>query len=437
MSDVMTHVDSEDAGGTREVPPAQDHARGAHAWFIIVICLLGISSGPAAFCLASIGLFSEPLSREFGWDRTGISLAVSLMMLFTAISLPVIGRFIDRFGVKKVLIPSVALQALCFLVAPLMQSYWQFIAIYIAIGTIAVGSNSVPYMRLLSTWFDRSRGLAIGIAGSGTGLGFAYVPILTEVLVNHFGWRGGYIGLGVILLLVTLPLVAFALRESPSHETDDSEQEAGTDGAVKQVSGYTLREAIFKREFWSLVTIFMALAFVLYGLIPHLVPLLTDRGVSASKAAQLASAFGAAAFAGRLMIGFLVDRHDARVIAFIFFSLSALGIAIFLLPLPFWTLYCAAILLGGSLGAEVDMLAYLTSRYFGLRSFAEVFSVLFSAVMVAMGLGPLAFGVVFDASGSYQSILMLGIPICVFAVIMLLTLRPYSQRRRGGPVSMT
>ena len=97
----------------------------------------------------------------------------------------------------------------------------------------------------------------------------------------------------------------------------------------------------------------------------------------------------------------------------------------------------AAILLGGSLGAEVDMLAYLTSRYFGLKSFAEIFSFLFAAVMIAMSLGPLAFGIVFDQTGSYQAILLTGIPICILAVGMLTLLRPYSQKERGAPISQT
>lgn len=414
--------------------------RSNYRWLIVIVCLLGISTGPAAFCLASIGLFTEPLSQAYGWNRTEISLAISVMMLSTAVSLPFIGRLVDRYGVKRVLAPSVVILGLCFCAVPMVQSYWQFILVYTAIGTLAVGSNSVPYMRILSTWFDRSRGLAIGLAGSGTGLGFAYVPIVTERLIANFGWQGGYIGLGMILLLLTLPMVLIILKESPEEMGMSADGEALDAEKAEEAppqTGDTLSEAWRKRDFWCLAAIFMSLAFVLYGLIPHLVPMLMDNGISATAAASLASVFGASAFGGRLLIGCLVDRYDARLIAFVFFSLSAVGLALFIMPIPFWASWIAAILLGGSLGAEVDMLAYLTSRYFGLKSFAELFSVLFAAVMVAMGLGPLAFGAVFDATGSYWSILMLGIPICIFAVAMLFLLRPYGERKRGGPISMT
>lgn len=402
-----------------------------HGWLIVAVCLFGISTGPAAMGLASMGLFARALGEQFHWDRTQLSLAVTVMMLCTSASLPVVGYLIDRYGVRRVLIPSVILLALCMATLGLVQSYWQFLAAYIAMGTLAVGTNSVPYMRLLASSFDRSRGLAIGVAGSGTGLGFAYIPLITERTISAYGWRGGYFSLAVLLIVITLPLVAFVLKEPPTGIVRDDEQ---APGAV----GDSLAEALRKRDFWLLALIFMSLAFVLYGLIPHLVPMLTDRGVPETSAARIASIFGFAAFGGRLLIGTLIDRYDARRIAFVFFLLSAAGLVIFLIPsIPLWAVLTAAILLGGSLGAEVDMLAYFTSRYFGLRHFAKIFGILFAAVLVTMGIGPLAFGMVFDATGSYRSILMLGIPICVLAIALLLGLRSYAERARGGPISIT
>lgn len=407
-------------------------------WLIVVVCLLGISTGPAAFGLASLFLLGGPIGAEFGWSRTAISTAVSVMMLCTAFSLPLMGRLVDRFGVKPVLVPSVIIFGLCLMAGSLIHEYWQFIAVYVAMGTIAVGTNSVPYMRVLTAWFDRRRGLAIGIAGSGTGLGFGYVPLVTEKLVSHYGWRGGYVGLGLIMLLFTLPMILFLLHEKPQsfglHPDGATTDEHAAQPAV---SGDTLAEAMRRRDFWTLIAIFAGLAFVLYGLIPHMVPILQDRGMPVNQAAWLASAFGWSAFGGRLLIGFLVDRYDARRIAFTFFSLSAVGLVLLAVPVPTWALAVAAMLLGVSLGAEVDMLAYLTSRYFGLKNFAQIFGAMFSAVMVAMSLSPLAFGAVYDYTGSYRSILALGVPLCVLAIVLVLMLRPYGERARGGPVSVT
>lgn len=409
-----------------------------YGWIIVPVCLFGISSGPAAFGLASMGLFSEPLAQAFGWSRTQISGAVSAMMLATALTMPLVGRLVDRWGARRVLLPSIVLLAACFAVLPFVTSYAQFMAAYIGMGTIAVGTNSVPYMRILAAWFDRRRGLAIGIAGSGTGLGFAYVPLLSEALISRFGWQGGYFGLAAVLLLVTLPLVFFLLHETPAQlglAIDGGLAETGEEAGEAQ--GMTPREAMGRRDFWVLATIFVGLAFVLYGLIPHLVPMLVDRGIASGTAALIASIFGLSAFGGRLLIGFLIDKYDARRIAFAFFSLSAFGLLVLAMSAPAPLLVLVAILLGGSLGAEVDMLAYLCSRYFGLRSFAQIFSLLFSAVMVAMGLGPLAFGMVFDATGSYGAILALGVPICVAAIALVLLLKPYGERSRGAQISQS
>ncbi|MGX1801569.1 MFS transporter [Brevundimonas naejangsanensis] len=406
-------------------------------WLVVVVALFGISTGPAAFGLASMGLVSGPLAEEFGWSLSQISGAVSLMMLSTAACMPVAGRLVDRWGPRRVLLPSLIILGVAFLLAPFIRSYWQFLALYLVMGTLAVGTNSVAYMRILSSWFDKRRGLAIGIAGSGTGLGFAYVPVLSAALVSEFGWRGNYIGLGCILLFVTLPLVYVLLKETPEEVGLKADGAEADMDAPARVEGMSLGEAMRTRDFWVLGSVFVGLAFALYGLMPHLVPLMMSRGLNETAAASIASLFGLAAFGGRLLIGFLLDKFDARKIALLFFSLSALGLFSLNFSLPYWAFIGAALLLGGSLGAEVDMLAYLISRYFGLSAFSQIFSVMFSAIMVAMGLAPLVFGLVFDQTGSYAAILALGGPICVAAIGLVLLLRPYGERRRGAALSTT
>jgi MFS family permease len=314
--------------------------------------------------------------------------------------------------------------------APQVRTLWQFQAVYVAMGTLAAGTNSVAYMRVLTTWFDRSRGLAIGIAGSGTGLGFAYVPLLTEHLKSAYGWPYGYYGLAAICFCVTLPMVLLLLKERPGAVADTPKSPAAE-------VGMSLAEAIRGRDFWVLALMFMGVSAVLYGLLPHLVPMLTGAGLNEGDAAKIASVFGLATFGGRILIGFLVDRFDARRIALIFFMLSAIGLPLLSASLPIWAVFVAAFMLGGSLGAEVDMLAYLTSRYFGLRCFARIFGVLFGAVMLAMGAGPVIFGAIYDATGSYDGMLFAGAPLCAVAALVTLGLRPYGARARGGPVSVT
>jgi MFS family permease len=242
----MTTLDPQPATPDASAAAMSPAAR-AQPWLMVAVCLFGISAGPAAFGLASIGLFVTVFEQHYGWSRTQISSAVSAMMMCTAFALPLVGWLVDRLGVKRVLLPSVLALGLCLLAIPFATSFWQFFAIYIAMGTIAAGSNSVPYMRALASWFDRRRGLAIGIAGSGTGLGFAYVPILVQLLIDEHGWRWGYYGLGLIMLCVTLPLVAFVLREAPPAHTAAASQSPAME------HGVGLAEAVKMRDFWLLM----------------------------------------------------------------------------------------------------------------------------------------------------------------------------------------
>ena len=402
-------------------------------WLMVAACLFGVSTGMATFILGAIGLFVNGFEQEFGWTRTEVSVAVSALMIATAICLPFGGRLVDRFGARRVLVPSIVIFALLLMSVTMVRELWQFILVYILMGVLAVGTNSTAYMRLLANWFDRRRGLAICIAGSGTGLGFAYVPLMTHYAVTAYGWRGGYVLLGLILLCITLPVVLFILKDHPADaglqvdgRTDDLNPDAE---AARNEAGYTLREALARREFWCMALMFVSIAFVLYGIIPHLVPLLEGRGYETETAAWIASLFGFATFGGRILIGWLVDHFEARWVALVFFSLSAVGMSLLAMDLPFWAILLSAILLGGSLGAEVDMLAYLASRYFGLRCFAQIFGALFAMVMFSMSLGPVIFGAVYDATQSYTMVVASGVPACAFAILMITLLGPRPVER--------
>ena len=176
-----------------------------------------------------------------------------------------------------------------------------------------------------------------------------------------------------------------------------------------------------------LIVVFVGLAFVVYGVLPHLVPLLTDRGIDSGTAALIASMFGLSAFVGRVVIGWLIDHFFARNVALVFFALSGAGLALLSADVPVGLLFVAAALVGGGLGAEVDLLAYLTSRYFGLRCFSEIFGVLFGAILVSIGLGPVVFGLVHDRTQSYTAVMYAGIGLCIVAVLVMVLLRPYPQ----------
>ena len=390
-------------------------------WFVVGAAMLCISTGPGPFAFAALGLFILPFEAEFGWERTQISACLTLLVAATAVSLPIIGRYVDKMGSRVILFPSLVIFALCLAAIPAFVSeLWHLVLIFFLIGTIAAGTNSVPYMPILSAWFFKYRGLAIGISIAGIGLGYAYVPLLVQYLVDNAGWRYGYYALSGIVLFIALPLVYFFLKESPADMglKPDGQISGEVPEATRKDVGLEVKEILRHREFWMLVSIFIVLSFVLNGMLAHLVPMLSDRGMDTRTAAAVAATEGITVFFSRIVIGYLIDRIFAPYVAMVFFSLSAVGIAIFALGAVDTMAFVGAICVGLSLGAEVDLLAYLTGRYFGLKSFGATYGFLFSAVLVGTAIGPLAFGIGYDTTGSYVGILTICVGINILAVIL-------------------
>lgn len=377
-------------------------------WWIDLACVIGISTGVGPFAFAATGLFIIPFAEEFGWSRTEVSASLTFLTIATAASLPVIGKLVDRFGARRILLPSMVVLGLCLLSIPLLMSeYWHLLLIFTIIGTLGAGANSVPHMRVIVAWFDRFRGLAIGIAQSGIGLGYAYVPVVVLFMIDRSGWRAGYYALAAIIFCVGLPVIYRFMRETPQEmglHPDGIDASLRAQDAAPD-SGFTPKQAVRTREFWILFLMFILLAFVLNGTLPHLVPLLTDRGATTASAALAASLVGVTVMISRVGIGYLIDRFFAPRVALFFFLLSAIGIGMLAAGATGKIVYLSVIFIGFSLGAEFDLLAYMTSRYFGARCFGQVYGFLFGAILIGTAFGPVAFGIDFDLRGSYVRIL--------------------------------
>jgi len=397
-------------------------------WWVVGATMLCISTGPGPFAFASLGVFMLPLTEEFGWDRAEVSFCLTLLIVTSAICLPIIGSLVDRVGSRKIIVASMIAMAACLAAIPAVVSeLWHLALIFLLIGSLAAGTNTVPYMPLISGWFDKYRGLAIGISIAGIGLGYFYVPILLQYLIDNRGWRSGYYALGAIVAFISIPLALIFLRESPA--SMGLKPDGATTGpqpkATRKDVGYTTAQILRHREFWILSAIFVVLSFIVNGMLSHLIPMLSDRGMTAADAAKVAAVEGMTVFLSRIGIGYLIDHFYAPRIAMVFFSLSAVGMLMFAFGAVDASAYAAAILLGLSLGAEVDLLAFLAGRYFGLKSFGSVYGLLFAAILTGTALGPLAFGLGFEMTGSYIGIIGICVGINVVAVVLTGMLGPY------------
>ena len=390
-------------------------SKGAR-WWIVAVAAFGLSTSPGQFAYGAFSLFIEPLEQEFGWARADMSLALTLFTLCLAVTLPFIGRLVDRYGSRRVLAPSMLVLGvgLCMLGWQL-DALWILLTVYVLIGVLGAGANSPPYMRTVSSWFDRRRGLAIGTAMAGAGLGYAYVPPMVRYINDTYGWRFSFLALGAIIIFVATPLVALFLKDPPRPQIAGPQ---GPEGATVETGGDAWREAMGRGVFWMLICVFALLSFSLYGMLAHFKPMLSDMGIPGEQAGWIAGMVGIAVMVSRVVIGYLIDRIFAPRVALVVFLFSAAGMAVLATGNAAGFAIPAALLLGLSMGAEIDLLAYLAGRYFGLKSFAVIYGLLFSAFLAGTALGPWAYGAAYDADGSYAAMLLVGAGCCAVAALI-------------------
>ncbi len=380
--------------------------RVTNAWSVVFASTLGLMVTQGPVMTFSFGVFLPSFESEFGWNRGQISLALTLTILSAAVVMPLAGRLLDGIGARRfalwaLLIFGVSVMSLYFVPGRLALFY----AWFVVIGVLAAGAAPGPFARAVSAWFDRKRGLALGLCMAGVGIGAAIMPLIARSATAAFGWRGAYVVIGCLILIV-IPVLFWLFHNEPGdvggYVDNDSTAESGN--AQKQLPGMTRSEAFGQRTFWLLLAAFLIAAFTINGTTVHLVPLLLDRGVTFEAAAGTASFIGLALIFGRVLAGYLLDRVFAPYVAIGFLCGPILGMVILAQGGSGATAILSAALLGLGVGAEVDLIAYMASRYFGLRSFGEIYGYLFGVFIVGTGLGPLATGMAFDRMGDYSAI---------------------------------
>jgi MFS family permease len=408
----------------------QKHLGIFHGWWVVLAAAVGLLLSIAPVVVFTLGVFMKPLNQEFNWSRGEISFALTLSTFVSSFAMPLTGQLVDRYGARRIAVPSLLLFGTSVASLSLLTaSLWHLYALFLLIGLVACGTTPLPYARVISAWFDKQRGLALGFTLAGVGVGTFVMPSLAHALVSTQGWRVAYACLGMLVIVIAAPIVGLVLRETPAMmglQPDGKMRPEFLLATVqKEATGLDARAARRTTSFWCVAIAFFLVSLVTNGCVVHLVPLLTDRGVSPQSAAFAASASGVALLFGRVWTGYLLDRLFAPYVAIAFFL--ALGLGVFLL----WTdtagaiALAAAMLVGLGLGAEVDIIAFLVGRYFGLLAFGEIYGYVFAAFVLGAGIGPLLMGGGFDAAGSYRWVLGAFVLITLVACGLMTQLGPY------------
>jgi predicted MFS family arabinose efflux permease len=400
-------------------------------WLLAAVSLVGFTYSPVA--TYSLGLFMEPLQREFGWERSEISMGLFVNALFAVLFTAPVGALIDRYGARRNAIPGimmgmVALGALSFANGSLVQ--WVALWTFYAMATLFI--KTTVWCAAVSKAFSASRGLAIGVVLCGSGLSQSLTPIIAQRLIDGFGWRHAYqflaLGWGGLVLIL---LVLFFHDFGPNNVPKKPKSGHADAAPATALPGYTFREAIRTRPIIRICAAVLIGSIVSVGIAVHLVPILVDVGLSRSAAAGIGGLAGLSAIAGKLLTGALLDRVRGSLVPFLSFSLPSAGMALLLVPQPgVWLAGLAVMVLGFAAGSVTQSQAYLITRYAGLRSYGAVLGVASSIIGLTLGFAPWFAGKVFDVTGSYQLVLMLGIPCTLAAGAMVIALGAYPEFER-------
>lgn len=383
---------------------------------LLLSAFIGLTTSMNAVMIYSLGSFIDPLNEAFGWDRSRISLAVSVLTLGVFLGGPIVGKLADRFGAAAVGALSLLAYGLIVLTMSLtIVSFASFILAYFLIALAGVGSTPIVLLRPITAGFDMRRGIALGIALTGAGLAGTWVPIAVTEATATFGWRAGYWVIAACAVGAA-PVVWFGV--GPNERRVKSSGETRSDEP-----GQTFREARGTPAFWLATALAFCMALGIGGLIVHLIPLFKDLGADARTAARLASVIGVASAIGRLLIGLALDRFAARLVTTLVLMLGAAGVA--LLSLGGLAAGALAVaLIGLLLGAELDLLAYLASRRFGQRAFGAIYGWLYSMYSLGFGLSPFLIGLSRDRSGSYDVAVLVSIGLLIVAAFAAQGLKP-------------
>jgi sugar phosphate permease len=403
-------------------------------WWIVLVSIVGLSLSVGTMIAYTFGVFAKPLATEFHASRGQIALAVSLMDIVVLFVAPGAGRLADRYGARGIITGSLLSVSACLLaLAYVQRPVWHLYVLYILAGVVGTASTPVTFSRVVANWFDRRRGLALGVASCGIGVGAFIMPSLAQFLIDKGGWRLAYIGLAALCFTVAAPTVWFFLRTTPEEVgcTQDGIVVGAAKSREKLLDGMTVREALRTPTLWLLCGIFYLVAACVNGTNAHLAPLLTDRGISGTSAALAASIFGGATILGRVLNGFLIDRFFGPRVAAGLFTAGAIGVAMLWLGISGIGIFASAALLGLATGAEADVMPYLISRYFGMRCMAELFGIAFGFYTLGNASGRYLYAAGFDAFGSYKIPLMFGFAAIMLAIAACFALGKYRRSMIG------
>jgi MFS family permease len=413
-----------------------------YGWVIVAVALISM-----AFWFGFRSMFSVflvALVDDFSWGRAEISGVQSVAMLCYILAAPLAGGLVDRFGPRRVILPGIILAAAGLAVSSTIHDLFQFYLFYGVLGGIGVAFISLAaYTAIIPHWFRKHRGTASGIAASGLGLGLMLFPPITQSIISAWGWRSGFLVMGISTAIILLPLNGFLLRHKPTDmgyagpdgvmEPDESIVYRPDHATRQSDDGFqwTLRAAVGTINFWALMAFPMLIMIGVYIVLTHFVSFLVNQGLNKMMAASAFGLIGLTSTVFRIVWGLISDRigrERSFSLGMFFFCISFYCLVRFQFGGGLWLVYLFVILLGVGWGSTAPVFMAGAADLFHGPAIGIIYGLLEGSVGIGGAVGSWIGGYVFDQTGSYQWAFGLSAMAAAIAGVMVWVAAPGKGR---------
>ena len=391
-------------------------------WKSLFSGMIGVSTGTSPLPFNTLPIVIGPINYAMGWSFLEISIGITIYGIIGCIFAPAVGALADNIGTKKVALTSLLLFGLAFgSMAFVPGELYAFYLFWAIIGIVGIGSSPVTWSRTINLWFYEHRGLALGILLVGTSIAGFIVPQIANAVLELSDWRTVFLVLAALPLFVGFP-IALAMFRDPAPE----ERPVGNTAAKGELPGKTLREAVTGYRFWVMFVSISCIALAYGGAHIHMVQIVMPHGFTAGSAATIMGVVAIGILSGRVIVGLLFDKFWAPGVAAPVLAMPVIA-CYFLIgsDTPTYLVFVAGYLMGFAAGAESDMIAYMASRYFGMRNYGKIYGFLFLPFGIFSSLSATMYGTVRDTTGNYDLVLTWAMGLFAFGGLILLVLGRY------------
>ena len=402
-------------------------------WIVGALFILLFNTGGMGFYVFPV--FIESFQKEFGWTLTQISVSAGIWAIVFGFSGPVIGFMIARFGARKIILTAAVTAGLANLLFASLTALWMLYMATLISGFAVAGTTLIPAQTLITNWFNRYRGRAMGLAMTGIGFGGFCLPSFNEYFIRTFGWREAWLFASFVLFVLLVPLILFFIRSSPEGfgllPDGDSATESTDPEKSRPKTGLSPKNAVRTKDFWLLAFVFLLILTGSSALSFHFVPFVTrEVGFTNQQGSFFLGMTIGFSIIGRLVYGWLADRYNLVLLMVSILLFMACG------PAVLWVLFIYsglseanylwlfAVPYGISIGSNAILFPVLISRCFGELHFSKILGLLMSGFAIGIIIGIPISGKIFDVTGSYEIVLKMSFFIFLLATILILFVRP-------------